>query len=631
MVQPDANLWVLVVNSVVLVFLLAASGLISASEMAFFSLDPSQQDQLQDAHPEAYHGFQKLIRNPRKLLATILVANNMVNISIVFVSTSVLKAIPGWHELSGLSEFLIQAVAVTFLILLCGEILPKVYAKQFPLQMVVRMHTPLSVLLRSMGWLTFPLNWMGHWLDRRLKKYQSSFSADELSAAIALTADPSVSEEERKIWKGIVEFGRITVKETMRPRMDVVALDIALPFAAVLEKITEAGYSRMPVFRDTFDQIEGILYIKDVLPFLNESQDFAWQKLIRQAIFVPENKPIDDLLREFQSQKMHMAIVVDEYGGSSGIVTLEDVIEEIVGEINDEFDDEELVYSRLDARTFVFEGKTTLIDLCRVMDIPYDDLADFAGEADTLAGLVLNQTGSIPEKGQTISIGMFDLTIESVDKKRIKRVKLVIRPKDQPTIPSLSVWLVFGILGAGVLSSCGSSESTWVPRPRGYPVIPLPEAAYARYENPDCPFDFEYSTSARLVPYQGNDPEATCWFNMVYPRFGATLYFTYRTVRQDLPALIDDAHHGVNQHVMMAEKIQSTDVVRSEDKVFGTMFRLSGKPATPLQFYLTDSARHFFRGVVYFQEAVSYDSLAPVVDFMEKDMQHFTQSFHWKP
>lgn len=630
MVQPDAGLWVTAINGFILLFLLLASGLISASEMAFFSLDPTDQEELAEKHPDAFQGFQKLLQNPRKLLATILVVNNMVNIAIVFVSTFILRAIPGWEELRDLSEFLIQAVAVTFLILLFGEILPKVYAKQYPMQMVVRMHRILAFLTHGMGWLTFPLNWMGHWLDKRLKKYQASFSADELSAAIALTADPTVSEEERKIWKGIVEFGRITVKETMRPRMDVVALDMDLPFPSVLQKITEAGYSRMPVFRETFDQIEGILYIKDVLPYLHENEDFAWQKLIRQAIFVPENKPIDDLLREFQSQKMHMAIVVDEYGGSSGIVTLEDVIEEIVGEINDEFDDEELIYSKLDAHTFVFEGKTTLIDVCRVIDMPYDDLSDFAGEADTLAGLVLNQTGSIPEKGQRMTIGNLDLTIESVDKKRIKRVKLAVRPETSPT-QNLAVGLILGVLGFGLLSACGGDETVWVPRPRGYPVIPMPEVAYTAYENPGCPFRFEYATSARLVPYQGKEPEASCWFNMVYPRFGATLYFTYRPVKKDLPALIDDAHHGVNQHVMMAEKIQSTDVVRTEEKVFGTMFRLTGKPATPLQFYLTDSVSHFFRGVVYFQEAVSFDSLAPVVDFMEKDMQHLTQTFSWSP
>lgn len=627
-ISPDTGsliLWI-----VLLLVLLISSGLISASEMAFFSLSPTEQEELETRSQAAHRAFLKLMQNPRRLLATILVANNMVNISIVFVSTFLIQEISWIKSIHPALAFLFQAVIVTFLILLFGEILPKVYAKQFAHNIVTRFHPLIRFLNSTLYLLTLPLTIMGHWLDKRLKKHQASFSSDELSAAIELTSDPSVSEEERKIWKGIVEFGRITVKETMKPRMDVEAVDISTPYDQLIDKILDVGYSRIPVYRNTFDQIEGILYIKDLLPHLHESAGFNWQKLIRPALFVPENKPIDDLLREFQDQKLHMAVVVDEYGGSSGIVTLEDVIEEIVGEINDEFDDEEVIYSRIDKDVFVFEGKTSLIDVCRIIDMSYDDVAPFVGEADTLAGLILNLTGSMPSKGHQIKAGKLEMVVESVDKRRIKRVRVHRKseygPESSPILHSL---VVAGILS--LLSACGNSSDdyAWGPRPKGYPVIPLPEQTYQPFLQQDCPFTFEYSSNARILPYNGSEKNTSCWFNIFYPSFRATIYFTYYPVKENLSLLIDESHRSVNNHIMMADEIRKTPLLYPDHSVYGTFFKILGKPATPMQFYLTDSTSHFFRGVLYFDNSFNYDSLAPVLNFIETDINHLAQTLHW--
>jgi gliding motility-associated protein GldE len=404
--------------------LLVCSAMISASEVAFFSLSQKELDEIrQDALRK---NVQHLLSYPKKLLATILIANNLVNIAIVilsgFVISDLLSAVkwPEWLL------FTIQVGVVTFFILLFGEIVPKIYATYQPQTIVRVMATPLGFMNVALSWVSAPLILSGNFLDRRLKKHELSLSANELNRVIEMTNDESVTEEEKKIWKGVVEFGTITVKETMKPRTDVMAVEYDTSFQELLEFILQAGYSRIPVYRETFDSIVGILYIKDVLPHIHEEGNYAWQPLIRPPFYVPENKMIDDLLKEFQEKKMHMAIVVDEFGGTSGIVTLEDIIEEIVGEINDEFDDEDVIYSRLDDSNYVFEGKTTLINLCRIIQIPYEQIEPFAGDADTLAGLILNVNERMPERGQVLTITNLRFTVESVDKRRIKRVKVTI-------------------------------------------------------------------------------------------------------------------------------------------------------------------------------------------------------------
>ncbi len=412
-----AILWYILI----ILFLLVCVALMSAAEVSFFSITRKEIDEMPD-------GLRKnvlhLLDKPKKLLATILVIHNGVNLSIVILSEFLKEEVLPAGTINPILSFLLQVVLITLVILLFGEVVPKVYGTQNAKSIIKVMVRPLLFLNKAMIWMTAPLMLSSSLFDRRLKKNNNSLSAGDLEAVIELTKDETVTEEEKKIWKGIVEFGTISVNETMKPRMDVISLDIESNFKEVLTVILEAGYSRLPVYRGSFDKIEGVLYIKDLLPYLNQDAMFEWQSLIRPTYFVPETKKIDDLLKEFQEKKMHMAIVVDEYGGSSGIVTLEDVIEEIVGEINDEFDDDEIVYSRLDDDNYVFEGKTSLINMCRIIDIEYSDIEPYAADADTIAGLLLELNGTLPEKEQIINCEKLRFKVESVDKRRIKRVKV---------------------------------------------------------------------------------------------------------------------------------------------------------------------------------------------------------------
>ncbi len=406
---------------IAIIVLLVCVAFMSAAEVAFFSITRKEIDEMPDGLRK---NVLKLLDKPKKLLATILVIHNGVNLSIVILSEFLKEEIIPHGTLNPIVSFLLQVVLITLIILLFGEVVPKVYGTQNPKNIVKFMVRPLLILNKVMIWITGPLMLSSALFGRKSKNNNNSLSAGDLEAVIELTKDENVSEEEKKIWKGIVEFGTISVNETMKPRMDVVALDIESNFKEVIAVILEAGYSRLPVYEGNFDKIEGVLYIKDLLPYLDKDKDFEWQKLIRPTYFVPETKKIDDLLKEFQEKKMHMAIVVDEYGGSAGIVTLEDVIEEIVGEINDEFDDEEIVYSRLDNENFVFEGKTSLINMCRIIDIEYSDIEQYVADADTIAGLLLELNGKLPEKEQIIDCEKLRFKVESVDKRRIKRVKV---------------------------------------------------------------------------------------------------------------------------------------------------------------------------------------------------------------
>lgn len=410
-------IWYFVVILVLLVFVAC----MSAAEVAFFSVTRKQIDEM----PEGLRKHVlKLLQQPKKLLATILVIHNGVNLSIVILSEFLKEELIPHGSMPEWVAFMLQVVLITLVILLFGEVIPKVYGTQHPKSIIKLMVRPLLFLNKAMIWMTAPLMLSSSLFDKKLKKNNAGLSAGDLEAVINLTKDETVSEEEKKIWRGIVEFGTISVNETMKPRMDVVSLDIESNFKEVISVIVEAGYSRLPVYKGNFDTIEGVLYIKDLLPYLDKDENFEWQKLIRATYFVPETKKIDDLLKEFQEKKVHMAIVVDEYGGSAGIVTLEDVIEEIVGEINDEFDDEEIVYSRLDNLNFVFEGKTSLINMCRIIDIEYSDIEKYVADADTIAGLLLELNGKLPEKEQIINCDNLRFKVESVDKRRIKRVKV---------------------------------------------------------------------------------------------------------------------------------------------------------------------------------------------------------------
>ncbi|HSH64757.1 MAG TPA: gliding motility-associated protein GldE [Bacteroidia bacterium] len=414
---------------IVMLLLLIIVALISAAESAFFYLSPTDMEELKTSNEKTDEKILALIELPKRLLATLLISVNFISIAIVILSNFVIDELFDFSS-NPLIGFIIQVVAVTFLILLIGEITPKIYATQNPLrtsrilvffvQLLQRIFYPVSSFLI----LTTSL------LDKIIKPRAHNISVDELSQALELTVDEDIPEEDHKILKGIVKFGNTDVKQIMKSRIDVIAFESNLGFTQLLDAITTNGFSRVPIFKGNLDNITGVLYSKDLLQYMDEKDDFNWHSIIRPPFFVPENKKIDDLLREFQIKKIHLAIVVDEYGGTSGIVTLEDVIEEIVGEINDEFDDDDLVYSKLDDFNYVFEGKAHLNDVYRVLQIDGEEFEDAKGEADTLAGLILEIEERIPTKNEKIRFKNLIFTIEAADNRRIKRVKVTIEPNE---------------------------------------------------------------------------------------------------------------------------------------------------------------------------------------------------------
>lgn len=403
------------------------SALFSASENAFFSLSQQVIDEMREDKDRASETIIYFTEHHKKLLATILIANNFVNVAIVLVSSLTFDLVFQFTEFPILG-FVVQVVIVTFLLLVFGEIMPKVYAITNNLKIARLMALPLYFLSHS-----FPLKYLVRWLehsttiiDKRITKKGHQLSIEELNHAIDITTGEKSSEEEKEILRGIVNFGNISVKQIMKPRLDVVAFDNTLGFIELMKKVNEFGYSRIPVYEDSFDKVVGILGIKDLLPHLDKPDNFEWQQLLRSPFFVPETKKIDDLLKDFKEKRMHMAVVVDEYGGTSGIATMEDVMEEIFGEINDEFDVDETNYSKLDENTYVFEGKILINDMCRLMDLDTEMFDEIRGEADSLSGLLLEIAGKIPNIGAKLSFQNFHFLIESADKRRIKRVKVTI-------------------------------------------------------------------------------------------------------------------------------------------------------------------------------------------------------------
>jgi gliding motility-associated protein GldE len=415
----------------VMLILLLLVALVSAAESAFFSLAPADMEELKESDEKRDDKILLLINTPKRLLATLLISINFINIAIVILSTFVFEGLFDFSTNPTLG-FVIQVVAVTFLILLVGEVIPKIYATQNPLKTSRTLLYFVLILQKIFYPLSSLLVLSTSMMDKLVKHKTHNISVDELSHALELTSDEDIPEGDHRILRGIVKFGNTDVKQIMKPRMDVTAFGSELGFNKLLAEITHYGFSRVPIYKESLDHVSGVLFTKDLLPYLNEGDDFNWQGIIRPPFFVPENKKIDDLLREFQHKKIHLAVVVDEYGGTSGIVTLEDVIEEIVGEINDEFDDDELVYSKLDDNNYVFEGKAHLNDVYRILEINGDVFEDAKGQADTLGGLILELEERIPKKGERITFENLTFTIEAADNRRIKRVKITIdRTEDE--------------------------------------------------------------------------------------------------------------------------------------------------------------------------------------------------------
>ncbi|WP_264552408.1 gliding motility-associated protein GldE [Flavobacterium sp. N2038] len=414
----------LIIGFVGIFILLLLSAIVSGAEVAFFSLSQKDIDETLNENLSKGKIISNLLDKPKKLLATLLVANNFLNIGVVILFSFIGRNIFSDVD-SPVLKFILEVILVTFLILLFAEVLPKVYASRNNIKFAKRVAYPIAFLDKLLSPISLPMRSVTLYLHNKLGKQKNSFSINQLSQALELTDSEGTSTEEQKILEGIVSFGNTDTKQVMSPRIDIFALEISEPFSAICPKIIEKGFSRIPVYRDNIDQIEGVLFVKDLLPHIDK-EEFEWPSLMRKAFFVPENKKLDNLLKDFQGLKSHLAIVVDEYGGTSGLVSLEDVIEEIVGDISDEFDDENLNFSQIDEKNFLFEGKINLKDFYRIIDVDEDIFEAHKGEAETLAGFILEILGNFPKKDQKIAFQNCIFTIETVDKKRIKQIKVTI-------------------------------------------------------------------------------------------------------------------------------------------------------------------------------------------------------------
>ena len=402
------------------------SALISGAEVALFSLTKSNLDEGLENKSPAMLIIATLLERPKKLLATILVANNFINIAVVLLFAYIGETL--FNTITNtLFRFLLEVVSATFLILLFGEIIPKIYASRNSVKFSLFMARPLKVLDVVFSPLSLPMRFITIKIQNKFGKQRSNLSVDQLSQALELTNDEDTTKEEQKLLQGIVSFGNTDTKQVMRPRIDLFALSINTPYETIIKEIIDNGYSRIPVYEESIDTIKGVLYVKDLLPHLNK-KTFDWTTILREPFFVPENKKLDDLMVEFQTKKVHLAVVVDEYGGTSGLVSLEDIIEEIVGDISDEYDDDDLVYTKLNNNNYSFEGKTPLKDVYKIVGIENDTELFEAkkGDAETLAGFVLEISGGFPRIGSKINFENYVFTVEALERKRIKQIKLTL-------------------------------------------------------------------------------------------------------------------------------------------------------------------------------------------------------------
>ncbi|BDD06097.1 gliding motility-associated protein GldE [Aureibacter tunicatorum] len=413
-------------NALIFIILLTLSFLVSGSEVAFFSLSPDQVEQCKNSNSSSDKMISNLLEKPKRLLATILILNNLINIAIVTLSTIVIWNVTGTKDGSDFFVFLLQTVIVTILILFFGEVIPKNYALFNSLNFAKIMGKPLAWSATFLKPLSWSLMTLSNIIERRVEKKGYNVSIDELNHALDITKDDS-TKEEQEILKGIVNFGTLSVKQVMTVRLDITCIATDSNFKELIKLIKETSFSRIPVYQDSIDKIEGILYVKDLLPHLDKDENFNWKELLRPTYFVPETKKIDVLLKEFQNKRVHMAIVVDEYGGTSGLITMEDILEEIVGEINDEFDiPEEEGYSKVNDNTFIFDAKTSLNDFCKLSNIDTETFEDVKGESESLGGLLLEINHVIPSAGTQIIYKEFTFTVINSDKKRLRKIKVNI-------------------------------------------------------------------------------------------------------------------------------------------------------------------------------------------------------------
>ena len=413
-----------IIGLVVLCLLLMASALISSSETSFFSLKPADIDDLESRTDPKSNLVLKLRETPKKLLATILIGNNFVNVTITLLATYIVSEMFDMTN-HPMAAFVMEVIVITSLVLIVGEITPKILAAKRPVKFSRFMARPLQVLMVVFSPLSKLLVNSTSFMDKHLEKKKAEISMDDLSAAVDIATEASTPLEEKNMLKGIATFTEKEVSSVMKPRIDIVAVEVGMPFREMLETVIKSGFSRIPVYEESLDKVSGILYVKDLLPYL-DAQTFEWRMLLRPAFFVPENRKINDLFQDFREKKIHIAIVVDEYGGTSGLITMEDVIEEIVGEINDEFDNvkQEQHYTKIDESTYLFKAQTSIVDFCKVFNLDEDYFEEQQGEADTLAGLVLEIEGRIPEVGFSFNVEKFNFEITEADSRKIIQIKV---------------------------------------------------------------------------------------------------------------------------------------------------------------------------------------------------------------
>ena len=419
--------YTIVFKIVLIILLLIFSALISGSEVAFFSLSSTDLKKANSSKNKSLQLIYSLRNNPRRLLAVLLVSNNFINIAIVLLFSSFgdalyFDSLPFWLN------FVFEVGLITLFILLFGEILPKVYANRNPISFSKKMALPIQILDKYIFFfLTIPMSKMTEFIQKRLVFKSTNLSIDKLSDALDLTDKNDTSKDEKKILKGIVSFGSMETKQVMRPRIDVFSVSKDISFEELIKQVRKKGYSRIPVFEEKIDMVVGVIYLKDLFPHLDE-KNYDWNKLIREPYFVPENKKLDDLLKEFQQLKIHLAVVVDEYGGNSGIITMEDIVEEIVGELNDEFYQDDLLYSKIDENNYIFDGKTNLKDLYRAIKVSDETIFENKkGESETIAGFILEQIGYFPKKGKVLKINNVKFIVQEIDRKRIKKIKIILQ------------------------------------------------------------------------------------------------------------------------------------------------------------------------------------------------------------
>lgn len=415
-----------VIGLIILCFLLAASALISSSETAFFSLQPADIDDLESRNDSKSQLVLRLREQPKLLLATILIGNNFVNVTITLLATYIVSEMFDMVNHPA-AAFIMEVLVITSLVLIIGEITPKILAARKPVKFSRFMARTLQVLMTLFKPLSKLLVNSTSFMDKHLEKKKAEISMDDLSTAVDIATEASTPLEEKNMLKGIATFTEKEVSSVMKPRIDIIAVEIGMPFREMLDTVIKSGFSRIPVYEESLDQVSGILYVKDLLPYL-DAQTFAWQTLLRPAFFVPENRKINDLFQDFREKKIHIAIVVDEYGGTSGLITMEDVIEEIVGEINDEFDNvkQEQHYTKINDHTYLFKAQTSIVDFCKVFNLNEDYFEELQGEADTLAGLVLEIEGRIPEVGFSFNVEKFNFEITEADHRRIIQIKVKV-------------------------------------------------------------------------------------------------------------------------------------------------------------------------------------------------------------